>query len=106
MRRSIRRVNFWLKNEEPISLGEESRFPVTTRFCPGKRKADQPDQTPTAWQNATNVAFHTRSRLFVIGTVEKMAPATQLHGGLSPGALCRVRECVEMRSSKTPIWQR
>jgi transcriptional regulator of acetoin/glycerol metabolism/AraC-like DNA-binding protein len=60
-----------------------------------------PDQTLTAWQNATNVAFHTRPRLDVIGTVEKMAPATQLHGGLSPGALRRVREYVETHLSES-----
>jgi hypothetical protein len=50
-----------------------------------------PDQTPAAWQNATNVALHARPRLNVIGTYKKMAPATRPHGGLSPGALRRVQ---------------
>jgi transcriptional regulator of acetoin/glycerol metabolism len=58
-----------------------------------------PDQTRAAWQNATNVALHARPRLNVIGTSEKMAPAAQSHGGLSPGALRRVREYVETHLS-------
>jgi hypothetical protein len=60
-----------------------------------------PDQTPAAWQNATNVALHARPRLNVIGTYKKMAPATRPHGGLSPGALRRVPEYVETHLSES-----
>jgi transcriptional regulator of acetoin/glycerol metabolism/AraC-like DNA-binding protein len=54
-----------------------------------------PDQPPAAWQNATSVAFHARPRLDLIGAVGKIAPAPQVHGGLSPGAMRRVGEYVE-----------
>jgi AraC-like DNA-binding protein len=46
-------------------------------------------------RNITNVALHTRPRLDVIGSVAKMGPAPQAHGGLSTGAMRRVREYIE-----------
>lgn len=54
-----------------------------------------PDQTSAAWRNAANVALHTRPRLDLVGTLEKIAPTSQAYGGLSPGAMRRVREYVE-----------
>ena len=53
-----------------------------------------PVQTFTAWHNPTTAALHARPRLDVIGTPGTTAPAPgpQAHGGLSPGAMRRVRE--------------
>ena len=53
-----------------------------------------PVQTFAAWQQPATVALHARPRLDAIGTPEATAPAPppQAHGGLSPGAMRRVRE--------------
>jgi transcriptional regulator of acetoin/glycerol metabolism/AraC-like DNA-binding protein len=60
-----------------------------------------PDQASAAWRNAASVALHARPRLDVIDTLGKMAPAPQAHGGLSPGAVRRVREYVEAHLSES-----
>jgi len=54
-----------------------------------------PDQTSATWRNAASVALHARPRLDVIGTLGKIAPTPQAHGGLAPGTMRRVREYVE-----------
>jgi AraC-like DNA-binding protein len=46
-------------------------------------------------RNATNVALHTRPRLDAIDSLGKIAPAPHAQGGLSPGAMRRIREYVE-----------
>jgi AraC-like DNA-binding protein len=51
-----------------------------------------PVQPFAAWHNE---ALHARPRLDVIGTLGKMVPAPRAHGGLSPGAMRRVREFVD-----------
>jgi transcriptional regulator of acetoin/glycerol metabolism/AraC-like DNA-binding protein len=56
-----------------------------------------PDQTSAAWRSATNL--HARPRLDLIGTLGKLTPAPQARGGLSPGALSRVRDYVETHLS-------
>ena len=58
-----------------------------------------PDQTVGA-QDPTNIALHTRPRLDSIDTLLKMAPAQQAHGGLSAGAMRRVREYVDVHLSE------
>jgi AraC-like DNA-binding protein len=60
-----------------------------------------PDQAFAAWRNAGSVALHARPRLDVIDTLGKVAPAPQSHGGLSPGAMRRVREYVEAHLSES-----
>lgn len=60
-----------------------------------------PDQTFAALRNATSAALHARPRLDVIGTLGKMTPAPQIHGGLSPGAMRRVREYVAAHLSES-----
>jgi AraC-like DNA-binding protein len=60
-----------------------------------------PDQTFAAWRNATGAALHARPRLDVIGTFGKMTPAPQSYGGLSPGAMRRVREYVAAHLSES-----
>ena len=58
-----------------------------------------PDPDFADWRNAANVALHARPRLDAISTLAKMAPAPQAHGGLSPGAMRRVREYVDAHLS-------
>ena len=53
-----------------------------------------PDRTMGASSNPTNP--HTRPRMDSIQTLLKFAPAPQARGGLSAGAMRRVREYVEM----------
>jgi len=54
-----------------------------------------PDHSLTASSNPTNYNLHTRPRLGSIG-ISKLPQAPQAHGGLSPGAMRRVREYVEV----------
>jgi AraC-like DNA-binding protein len=68
-----------------IAGGSESRSVLVT----------PPVQALVAWRNAAHVALHARPRLDVISTLGKMSPTPQAHGGLSPGAMRRVREYVE-----------
>ena len=51
-----------------------------------------PSQRFASWHNT---ALHARPRLEVIGTLGKMLPTPPAHGGLSPGAMRRVREFVD-----------
>ena len=60
-----------------------------------------PGQTIVS-SNAANMNVHTRPRLDSIGTLMKLAPAPQAHGGgLSPSAMGRVRDYVERHLSET-----
>ena len=52
-----------------------------------------PDHPMSASSNRTNCNLHTRPRSIDIST---LPPAPQAHGGLSPGAMRRVREYVEV----------
>jgi len=60
-----------------------------------------PDQMAHGWQSLSNVGAHARPRLDLIGGVAKIAPAPQIQGGLSRGALRRVGEYVEAHLSDT-----
>src|SRR6476661_4677309 len=57
-----------------------------------------PVQSFAAWHNMT---LHARPRLDVIGTLGKMVPTPLAHGGLSPGAMRRVREFVDAHLSSS-----
>jgi transcriptional regulator GlxA family with amidase domain len=46
-------------------------------------------------RNPGNVALHTRPRLDMIGSLAKTISVPQAQGGLSPGAMRRIREYVE-----------
>jgi transcriptional regulator of acetoin/glycerol metabolism/AraC-like DNA-binding protein len=60
-----------------------------------------PNQT-AASNNAASMLVHTRPRLDSIGTLMKLAPAPQPHGGgLSPSAMRRVQDYVELHLSET-----
>jgi transcriptional regulator GlxA family with amidase domain len=52
-----------------------------------------PDHPATASRNPTNYNLHTRPRLGSID-ISRLPPAPQAQGGLSPGAMRRVREYV------------
>jgi AraC-like DNA-binding protein len=54
-----------------------------------------PDHPMTASSNPTNCNLHTRPRLGSID-ISRLPPAPQAQGGLSPGAMRRVREYVEV----------
>jgi transcriptional regulator of acetoin/glycerol metabolism/AraC-like DNA-binding protein len=58
---------------------------------------------PDTATNPTNTKLHTRPRLDSIDTLIKLAPAppSQAHGGLSTGALRRVREYVEVHLNES-----
>jgi transcriptional regulator GlxA family with amidase domain len=60
-----------------------------------------PDQNICASSNPANINLHTRPRLDLIDTLLKLAPAPQAHGGLSAGALRRVREYVQVHLSES-----
>jgi transcriptional regulator of acetoin/glycerol metabolism/AraC-like DNA-binding protein len=60
-----------------------------------------PDQNLSASRNPADVNLHTRPRLDLIDTLLKLAPAPQAHGGLSAGALRRVREYVQAHLSES-----
>jgi transcriptional regulator of acetoin/glycerol metabolism len=57
---------------------------------------------PDASTNPTNVKLHTRPRLDSIDALLKLAPAPpQAHGGLSTGAMSRVREYMEVHLNES-----
>jgi len=60
-----------------------------------------PDQNISASSNPANVKLHTRSRLDLIDSLLKSTPAPQAHGGLSAGALRRVREFVQLHLNES-----
>jgi len=67
--------------------------------CPALVTA--PDQAIVS-SNAANMNVHTRPRLDSIGTLMKLAPAPQAHGGgLSPSAMRRVQDYIELHLSET-----
>jgi transcriptional regulator of acetoin/glycerol metabolism/AraC-like DNA-binding protein len=54
-----------------------------------------PERGSGVWQNAANIALHTRPRSDLLAGVRQLAPVPQTRGGLPPAALRRVREYVE-----------
>jgi len=66
----------------------------TNDSCPAL--VTPPNQTTIVSSNSAKMNVHTRPRLDSIGTLMKLAAAPQAHGGLSTGALRRVREYVQV----------
>jgi AraC-like DNA-binding protein len=60
-----------------------------------------PDQNISALSNPAKVRLHTRPRLDLIDSLLKLTPAPQGHGGLSAGALRRVREYIHLHLSES-----
>ena len=60
-----------------------------------------PEARGAAWQQARSDALHTRPRLESLATLGREAPPAPARGGLSPGAMRRVREHVEVHMSES-----
>src|SRR5262249_52426410 len=71
----------------------------TSDSCPAL--VPPPNRMTIVASNAANMNVHTRPRLDSIGTLMKLAPASQAHGGLSTGALRRVREYVQVHLNES-----
>jgi len=71
----------------------------TSDSCPAL--VTPPNRMTIVSSNAANMNVHTRPRLDSIGTLMKLAPASQAHGGLSTGALRRVREYVQVHLNES-----
>jgi transcriptional regulator of acetoin/glycerol metabolism/AraC-like DNA-binding protein len=99
-------VSLWTIFEPDLDLfRRRDRTDIGTRLViAGSHDSRSALVTPPAQafaRNATNAALHTRPRLDVIDSLGKIASAPQAqsapqaHGGLSPGAIRRIREYVE-----------
>jgi transcriptional regulator of acetoin/glycerol metabolism/AraC-like DNA-binding protein len=93
-------VSLWTLFEPDLHLfRRRDRTDIGTRLViAGSNDSRSALVTPpvqTFARNATNVALHTRPRLDVIDSLGKIASAPQAQGGLSPGAMRRIREYVE-----------
>ena len=101
-------VSLWTIFERDLELfRRKDRTDIATRLViAGSHDSRSVLVTPpvqpfSAWRNSANVALHARPRLDVIAALGKMAPATQGQGGLSPGAIRRVREYVNAHVGAT-----
>jgi transcriptional regulator GlxA family with amidase domain len=88
--------------QDPELFRRKDRADIATRLViAGSHDSHSALVTPPIqpfadWRNAVNAALHARPRLDVIRALAKMAPAPQAHGGLSPAAMRRVREYVDV----------
>jgi transcriptional regulator of acetoin/glycerol metabolism/AraC-like DNA-binding protein len=99
-------VSLWTIFERDLELfRRKHRTDIATRLVIAASNDSRsalvtpPDFALGVRHNPTNVALHARPRL--IDTLRKLAPAPQAHGGLSPGAMRRVREHVEAHLSES-----
>jgi AraC-like DNA-binding protein len=93
-------VSLWTLFEPDLELfRRRDRTDIGTRLVIAgsndSRSALVTPPTVTFARNTTNVALHTRPRLDMVGSLAKIASAPQAHGGLSPGAMRRIREYIE-----------
>ena len=95
-------VSLWTMFKQDLELfRRKDRVDIATRFViAGSHETRSALVTPPIQpfadsRNAANAALHARPRLDAIGALEKMTPAPQVHGGLSPSAMRRVREYVD-----------
>ena len=96
-------VSLWTIFERDLDLfRRRDRSDISTRLVlagsTDSRPAlvTPPDQTISVSSNPANIKLHTRPRLDLIDSLLKLTPAPQTHGGLSVGALRRVREYVQL----------
>jgi transcriptional regulator of acetoin/glycerol metabolism len=94
-------VTLWAIFERDLDLfRRKDRTDIATRLVVAGSHDSRPalvtppDHAKGASSNPTNL--HTRPRLDSIQTILKAAPAPQAHGGLSAGAMRRVREFIEV----------
>jgi len=96
-------VSLWTVFERDLDLfRRRDRSDISTRLVlagsTDSRPAlvTPPDQTISVSSNPANIKLHTRPRLDLIDSLLKLTPAPQTHGGLTVGALRRVREYVQL----------
>jgi transcriptional regulator of acetoin/glycerol metabolism len=96
-------ISLWtMFKQDPELFRRKDRADIATRLViAGSHDSHSALVTPPIqpfadWRNAANAALHARPRLDVIRALAKMAPAPQAHGGLSPAAMRRVREYVDV----------
>jgi transcriptional regulator of acetoin/glycerol metabolism len=101
-------ISLWAIFERDLDLfRRKDRTDISTRLVVAGSSDSRPalvtppDHTTRASSNPTNINLHTRPRLDSIDTLVKLAPAPQAHGGLSSGAMRRVREYVEVHLSES-----
>jgi AraC-like DNA-binding protein len=100
-------TSLWSIFERDIDLfRRQDRTDISARLLIGGSNDSRPalvtppDHPMSASSNPTNCNLHTRPRLGSIDT-STLPPAPQAHGGLSPGAMRRVREYVEVHLGKS-----
>ncbi len=96
-------ISLWALFEQDLDLfRRKDRSDIWTRLLVAGSNdswpalVTPPDHTRSASSAPTNINLHTRPRLESIGNLLKLAPAPRTHGGLSAGAMRRVREYVEV----------
>jgi transcriptional regulator of acetoin/glycerol metabolism/AraC-like DNA-binding protein len=101
-------ISLWTIFERDLDLfRRKDRTDICTRLVVAGSNDSRPalvtppDHIVSASSNPTNFNVHTRPRLDSINTLLKLAPAPQAHGGLSAGAMRRVREYVEVHLSES-----
>ena len=101
-------MSFWTIFERDLELfRRKDQSDISTRLvlagshdsCPAL--VTPPHQNISASSNPATIKLHTRSRLDLIDTLLKLTPAPQAHGGLSAGALRRVREYVQLHLNES-----
>ena len=95
-------ISLWSIFERDVELfRRQDRTDISARLLIAGSNDSQPalvtppDHPISASSNRTNGNLHTRPRLDSID-ISTLPPAPQAHGGLSPGAMRRVREYVEV----------
>ena len=94
-------TSLWSIFERDIDLfRRQDRTDITARLLIAGSNDSRPalvtpPETMSASNNPTNCNLHTRPRLGSI-VISRLPPAPQAQGGLSPGAMRRVREYVEV----------
>jgi transcriptional regulator of acetoin/glycerol metabolism len=93
-------ISLWALFEQDLDLfRRKDRSDIWTRLLVAGSNdswpalVTPPDHTSST---PTNTDLHTRPRLDSIGNLLKLSPAPRAHGGLSAGAMRRVREYVEV----------
>jgi len=96
-------ISLWTIFERDLNLfRRKDRAEICTRLVIAGSNDSRPalvtppDHARSASSNPANMDLHTRPRLDSINTLLKLAPSPQTQGGLSAGAMRRVREYVEV----------
>jgi transcriptional regulator of acetoin/glycerol metabolism len=91
-------VSLWTIFERNLDLfRRKDRTDISTRLLVAGSQDSRPALvTPPDHASSNPTNLHTRPRLDSIQTLLKPAPAPQAHGGLSAGAMRRIREYMEL----------